>query len=387
MMGTGQQGASAPSDRTASDGVASNGAVRRILHIDMDAFFASVEQRDCPLLRGRPLAVGSGHARGVVAAASYEARAFGVHPAMASAIAIRRCPDLLFVPPRFEVYRQVSAQIRQIFHAYTDLVEPLSLDEAYLDVTVNRPGIALASEVARRIRARIHAETGLTASAGISYGKFLAKMASGLDKPDGQTVIPPSKGARFVAALPVAKFHGVGPATAARMHRLGIRTGADLRERPLSFLLAHFGRSGGWYYRIARGEDDRPVQPDRPRKSIGSEDTFAEDLFELAPARAEVAALAARVWQSCRKRGLSGRTVTLKVKYADFRQISRSRSLVATFRCESELLEMAETLLRPLFPVQKGVRLLGVTLSSLLPAEADGGASPWLPGLPGFDDD
>jgi len=269
--------------------------VRKIIHVDMDAFFASVEQRDDPALQGRPVAVGGGGPRGVVAAASYEARAFGVRSALPSVTARRRCPDLIFVPPRFEVYRAVSAQIRAIFAEHTDLIEPLSLDEAYLDVTENRHGIVAATELAQIIRARIRAETGLTASAGVSYCKFLAKMASGLNKPDGQAVIRPEQGAAFVAALPVAKFHGVGPATAARMARLGIETGADLREKPLAWLEAQFGKAGRWYWRIARGIDTRPVQPDRPRKSLGTEDTFADDIFTPDRANAELSALAAKV--------------------------------------------------------------------------------------------
>jgi DNA polymerase IV len=243
-----------------------------------------------------------------VAAASYEARAFGVRSAMPSVTARRKCPELVFVRPRFEVYRAVSAQIRAIFAEFTDLIEPLSLDEAYLDVTENKAGLAVATEVARAIRARIRAETGLTASAGISYCKFLAKIASDINKPDGQAVIPPARGAAFVAALPVAKFHGVGPATALRMERLGIRTGADLRARDLAFLRAHFGKSGRWYHDIARGIDTRPVQPHRRRKSLGTEDTFAADIFEHDAARAEVATLAAKVWRQATARDLRGRS-------------------------------------------------------------------------------
>lgn len=340
-------------------------APRKILHVDMDAFTASVEQRDDPALRGKPVAVGGAAARGVVAAASYEARAFGVRSAMPSVTAKRRCPELIFVRPRFEVYRAVSTQIRAIFAEFTDLIEPLSLDEAYLDVTLNKPGIALATEVATRVRARIKAETGLNASAGISTNKFLAKLASGLNKPNGQAVIPPAKGPGFVADLPVRKFHGVGPATAAKMERLGILTGADLREKPLEFLQAHFGKSGAWYFRIARGIDLRPVEPHRPRKSLGAEDTFAEDLTDLAPARAELALLASKVWRACEVWGICGRTVVLKVKTADFRQIARSRTLAAPIRSSEELEGIAADLLEPLFPPPKGVRLLGVTLTSL----------------------
>lgn len=339
--------------------------VRKIIHVDMDAFYASVEQRDDPALRGRPVAVGSGAARGVVAAASYEARAFGVRSAMPSVTALRRCPDLVFVRPRFEVYRAVSAQIRAIFTEHTDLIEPLSLDEAYLDVTENKQGIAAATEIARRIRARIRAETGLTASAGISYNKFLAKMASDLNKPDGQAVIPPARGEAFVAALPVARFHGVGPATAAKMARLGIHTGADLRAWGLEELRARFGKAGAWYHRISRGIDTRAVQPDRPRKSVGAEDTFLEDIFDWPRAEAEIAALSAKVWGFCQGRGLTGRTVTLKLRYADFQQLTRSRTLPGALQGEAGLRGLALALLEPLFPVAKGIRLLGVTLSTL----------------------
>jgi DNA polymerase IV len=339
-------------------------AVRKIIHVDMDAFYASVEQRDNPDLRGKPVAVGGSAARGVVAAASYEARAFGVRSAMPSITAQRKCPELIFVRPRFEVYRAVSTAIRAILAEFTDLIEPLSLDEAYLDVTVNKPGIDLASDVARLIRQRIRSETGLTASAGISYCKFLAKIASTINKPDGQAVIAPARGADFVAALPVAKFHGVGPATAARMERLGIQNGADLRARALDDLTAHFGKAGRWYFDIARGIDTRPVQPHRPRKSIGTEDTFEADIIAPEAARAHVTRLAAKVWLDAVARGLRGRTVTLKVKHADFRQITRRRTQPDPFASEAALAGTALDLLAPLFPTRLGIRLLGVTLSS-----------------------
>lgn len=288
-------------DRHADDGVGEPKAqdllVRKIIHVDMDAFYASVEQRDNPELRGKPVAVGGSAARGVVAAASYEARAFGVRSALPSVTAKRRCPDLIFVKPRFDVYRAVSSQIHRIFAEHTNLIEPLSLDEAYLDVTENKQNIPVATDIATMIRARIKEETGLNASAGISYCKFLAKMASDLNKPNGQAVITPRMGPEFVANLPVKRFHGVGPATAAKMQRLGIETGADLREKPLTFLQEHFGKSGDWYYRIARGIDDRPVQPNRPRKSVGAEDTFAADIFDLDAARVELVPLAEKVWR------------------------------------------------------------------------------------------
>jgi DNA polymerase-4 len=267
-------------------------SVRKIIHIDMDAFYASIEQRDNPELRGKPVAVGSAAKRGVVAAASYEARAFGVRSAMPSATALRKCPELLFVPPRFEVYRAVSNEIREIFHAYTPLVEPLSLDEAFLDVTENMRRIPTASETAAEIRARILGQTGLTASAGVSYNKFLAKLASDQKKPNGQFVVAPNQGPGFVEGLPVERFHGVGPVTAEKMKALGIHTGADLGRQTLVFLEEHFGRSGAWYYGIARGEDNRAVVPNRERKSSGSETTFSEDLFSAADIEAGIVAMA-----------------------------------------------------------------------------------------------
>ena len=271
-------------------------ALRKIIHVDMDAFYASVEQRDNPQLRGRPVAVGHGARRGVVAAASYEARAFGVRSAMPSITAMRHCAELVFVAPRFDVYRAVSRQIHGIFAHYTALIEPLSLDEAYLDVTQDLRGLQTASATAKEIRARIFEETGLTASAGISYNKFLAKLASSQRKPNGQFVITPDMALDFIAMLPVGIFHGIGPVTAGKMQRLGIRTGADLRAQPLAFLQDHFGKSAAWYLGIANGEDDRPVVADRQRKSSGSVTTFEHDLTALADIEAGVVAMAADVW-------------------------------------------------------------------------------------------
>lgn len=263
-------------------------AIRKIIHVDMDAFFAWVEQRDDPSLRGKPVAVGYPAARGVVAAASYEARKFGVKSALPSIIALRRCPELVFVPPRFDVYRQVSQQIHEVFARYTDLIQPLSLDEAYLDVTANKHGIATAWLTAKHIRAAILEETGLTASAGISYNKFLAKLASDHRKPNGQFAVTPDMGAAWVETLPVSRFHGVGPKTAEKMKQLGIDTGADLRAKPFEFLARHFGSSAEWYFAIARGEDSRPVNPNRTRKSSGSETTFDRDLTDPAAIEARV---------------------------------------------------------------------------------------------------
>jgi DNA polymerase-4 len=342
---------------------------RKIIHVDMDAFYASVEQRDNPELRGKPVAVGGSAARGVVAAASYEARAFGVRSALPSVTAKRRCPELIFVSPRFDVYRAVSAQIREIFTEHTDLIEPLSLDEAYLDVTHNKQDIPVATDIATLIRARIKEVTGLNASAGISYCKFLAKMASDLNKPNGQAVITPKSGPAFVEALAVKKFHGVGPATAAKMERLGILTGADLRSKSLSWLQQHFGKSGAWYYNISRGIDNRPVQPDRPRKSVGAEDTFMIDIVNLDAARSEIAPLATKVWRNCENKDLYGRTVTLKVKYTDFQIITRSRTTSTPIGRLDDLEAIAQSLLEPLFPTSKGIRLLGVTLSSFVDDE------------------
>lgn len=301
----------------------------------------------------------------MVAAASYEARKFGVHSAMPSVTAKRKCPELIFVPHRFDVYRAVSQQIHAIFSDYTHLIEPLSLDEAYLDVTENLKGMELATEIAEQIRARIKAETGLTASAGVSYNKFLAKMASDQRKPDGLFVITPKNGPAFVEALPVKKFHGVGPATAEKMLRLGIETGADLKVRDLAFLQQHFGKSGPYFYWIARGIDEREVKPDRIRKSIGAEDTFREDIHDLDTARAGLQPLIGKVWRYCEANGIRGKTVTMKVKWADFTQITRSKTVIAPVASATEIAEIAELLLSPMFPVPKGIRLLGVMLSSL----------------------
>ncbi len=343
---------------------------RKVIHVDMDAFYASVEQRDDPALRGRPVAVGGSRERGVVAAASYEARRFGVRSAMSGVAARRRCPELVFVRPRFDVYKAVSLQVRAIFAAHTPVIEPLSLDEAYLDVTENLQGIATATEIARAIRADIRAQTGLTASAGVSYNKFLAKLASDHRKPDGLFVIPPGRGAAFVADLEVGRFHGVGPVTAARMNGLGIHTGRDLRARSLAFLQEQFGKSGPYYYWIARGVDERPVRADRIRKSVGAESTFAQDLRGLEELRAQLRPLAEKVWAHCMQVGARGRTVTLKVKYADFRQVTRSRSFADPVPDVAALERAALDLLVPLLPVRLGVRLLGVTLSSLDTDEA-----------------
>ncbi|MGJ4931197.1 DNA polymerase IV [Bradyrhizobium sp. HKCCYLS2038] len=345
-------------------------AIRKIIHIDMDAFYASVEQRDNPELRGRPVAVGGSRERGVVAAASYEARKFGVRSAMPSVTAKRLCPDLLFVKPRFDVYKAISQQIRAIFAEHTDIIEPLSLDEAYLDVTDNLQGIPLARDIALQIRARIKAETELNASAGISYNKFLAKLASDHRKPNGQYVISPEMGAAFVEGLPVGKFHGIGPATAAKFNALGIHTGLDIRNQTLPFLQQHFGKAGSYYYWISRGIDHRPVRANRIRKSVGAENTFATDLTEFAPLAAELQPLIDKVWRHCEATGTKGRTVTLKVKFADFDIITRSRSVATAVASRDDLERLSLAVLQAEMPLPKPVRLLGVSLSSLQETDA-----------------
>jgi len=334
---------------------------RKIIHIDMDAFYASVEQRDNPELRGQPVAVGGARERGVVAAASYEARKYGVRSAMPSVTARRRCPDLIFVKPRFDVYSAVSRQIRAIFADYTSLIEPLSLDEAYLDVS----GVDSARAVAEQIRARIKTELGLTASAGVSYNKFIAKLASDQNKPDGLCVITPANGPRFVESLPVSRFHGVGPKTAERMKALGIETGADLKAQSIQFLKAHFGSFADYLFGAARGMDDRPVRANRILKSVGAERTFFTDMTDpkaLADSLENVLeALMVRLERS----GASGRTVTLKVKFSDFRTITRARSFAAPINDRASIAAAGQALLAALCPVPLGVRLLGLTLSAL----------------------
>jgi DNA polymerase IV len=346
---------------------------RKIIHIDMDAFFASVEQRDNPVLRGKPVAVGGSRERGVVAAASYEARKFGVRSAMPSVTARRKCPDLIFVKPRFEVYREVSLQIRAIFAEHTPVIEPLSLDEAYLDVTENLEDIASATEIAAQIKAKIRAETQLTASAGVSYNKFLAKLASDYRKPDGLFVITPAMGLNFVETLPVERFHGVGPATAAKMKDLGIITALDVRGKDEAFLSKHFGKAGRHFFWICRGIDHRPVLPNRIRKSIGAENTFSQDLTSLDELKAELGPLVDKVWHYCDSTGLWGRTVTLKLKFSDFQIITRSRSLGVLISDRSTLASISEELLTAQFPLPKRIRLIGVSISSLSvdPAQVD----------------
>lgn len=343
----------------------STGARRKIIHIDMDAFYASVEQRDFPEYRGIPIVVGgSPEGRGVVATASYEARKFGIRSAMSSQKAKQLCPQVLFVRPRFDVYKSVSQHIREIFRRHTDLIEPLSLDEAYLDVTEDKTGIGSAIEIAKQIKEAIRDELNLTASAGISSNKFVAKIASDMNKPDGLTFIAPSKIERFMETLPVEKFHGVGKVTAEKMKSMGLHTGADLKRLSAEEMTERFGKTGRFYYNIVRGIDERPVQPHREAKSQGAEDTFLHDLTETAQMHAELRKLAHRVAERLAKYGLKGRTVTLKIKYDDFRQITRNQSFAKPVGDYETLFETAASLLQKNDPERQPIRLLGISVSN-----------------------
>ena len=343
--------------------------LRKIIHVDMDAFYASVEQRDFPEYRGKPIAVGGSSERGVVAAASYEARRFGVRSAMSSAQAKQRCASLIFVKARFEVYREVSQQIRAIFQQYTDLVEPLSLDEAYLDVTENKLGITSALRVALNIRQQIKEETQLTASAGISYNKFLAKVASDINKPDGWKVILPEEAEAFLEGLPIEKFHGIGKVTARKMRSLGIRSGAELKQVEQETLHRHFGKVGRYYYNIVRGVDERAVNPSRIRKSISAERTFDRDLRTHDELVEEVRRVADILMDRMRKANAQGFTLTLKVKYADFSLITRSITQPQIINKVVTIQSLAEDLLHHIEIEEHPVRLLGIGVSNLLTAE------------------
>ncbi len=346
---------------------------RKIIHVDMDAFYASVEQRDDPRLKGKPVIVGGDpRSRGVVAACSYEARRFGIHSAMACATAYRLCPAAVFIRPRFDVYRSVSHQIRAVFHRYTDLVEPLSLDEAFLDVTENKPGIASATRIAQAIRRQIvQATGGLTASAGVSFNKFLAKVASDCNKPDGITVVTPDSAPTFIDRLPIRKFFGVGKVTEERMHHLGIRTGADLKRLTRERLVEHFGKAGNYYYQIAHGEDDRPVEPDRIRKSYGKETTLASDIDDTGRMLDILDGLAERVAAGLRREDRRGVTLTLKVRYHDFRTITRSVTLSDPFCDKAAMMAQVRRLLRNTDAGKKPVRLLGLSVSNFLDGRPD----------------
>jgi DNA polymerase-4 len=364
----------APPDDDGDDDTAPG--LRKIIHVDMDAFFASVEQRDDPSLRGKPVAVGGSSERGVVAAASYEARKFGVRSAMPSVTAARKCPGLIFRKARFEVYKHVSQQIRAIFLDYTPHVEPLSLDEAYLDVTDDLRGIGSATRIAELIRWRIHEETGLTASAGVSYNKFLAKLASDENKPDGLCVIRPGQGSTFVAGLPVRRFHGVGPRGAEKMARLGIESGADLAEKDIAFLRANFGSFADYLYRAARGIDLRRVRADRPRKSVGGERTFSHDLSSGAALREALDNIVDIVWERIERAEAKGRTVTLKLKHTDFTLLTRARSQPQLVADKAEFAKLGGVLLDEVLPLAQPIRLMGLTLSALEGERDDDEAPP-----------
>jgi len=340
--------------------------VRKIIHVDMDAFFASVEQRDNPSYRGKPVAVGgSPDQRGVVAAASYEARQYGIHSAMPSRTAVQRCPQLIFVRPRFDAYQAASDAIREIFYRYTDLVEPLSLDEAYLDVTVNKRGLPSATLIAKEIKASIFEETHLTASAGVSINKFLAKTASGINKPNGLFLILPENAEAFAEQLPIDKFYGIGEVTAQKMRDIGVHTGADLKQWSENDLLRKFGKVGSYYYHIVRGQDDRPVMPNRIRKSIGAEESYAHDLSERHSMIVALEEIAGILKKRIERSETSGRTITLKVKYADYQQVTRSRTLPESIYAADEMVKIGIQLLDTTEVAQKHARLLGLSISNL----------------------
>ena len=337
---------------------------RKIIHVDMDAFFASVEQLDNPDLRNKPIAVGGGGSRGVVAAASYEARKFGVKSAMSGIIAQRNCPQLIFVKPRFERYKEVSMQIREIFHEYTDLVEPLSLDEAYLDVTQNKKQLFSATKMAEEIRVKIFERTGLTASAGISINKLVAKIASDYHKPNGQKTVPPEEVIPFLEALDVRKYHGIGKVTTKKMYALGIYTGKELKEKSLDFLAANFGKSGAYYYNAVRGIHTSPVKPTRIPKSMGAERTFSENLTSELFLEEKIKAVATELDKRIKRHKASGKTITLKIKYSDFTIQTRSKTLPFFISDNSMIVEHAKELLYQ-ERLKNSVRLIGVTISNL----------------------
>ena len=364
--------------------VADTGEIRKIIHVDMDAFFASVEQRDNPELRGKPVAVGGSSKRGVVAAASYEARAFGVRSAMPSVTALRQCPDLIFVKPRFEAYKAVSRHIREIFARHTDVIQPLSLDEAYLDVTYDKQGIGSAVKIAKAIRAAIREETGLTASAGVSYNKFIAKLASDQNKPDGMCVILPEQGPEFVASLPVRRFHGVGPRTAEKMAKLGVHTGADLAQKDEIWLSQHFGSWGAYLFHAARGIDNRPVNANAVRKSIGAESTYFEDKRSEQELREALDDIVEILWDRIDRNQAQGKTLVLKARYSDFRTVTRSRTVGHILSDRSAIATLGHALLDQILPVEMGVRLLGLTLSGLVD-QNDIAAEPTMQGQFTFD--
>lgn len=339
---------------------------RKIIHIDMDAFYASVEQRDNPEYQGKPVVVGgTPEQRGVVAACSYEARKFGIHSAMSAAQAHQKCPHAVFLKPRFTAYRQVSAQIQAVFHQFTDLVEPLSLDEAYLDVSNNNEFSGSATLIAKEIKRLIKEKTNLNASAGISYNKFLAKIASDMDKPDGLYLITPEQGPEFIKSLPVRKFHGIGKATETRMKELGIHSGSDLLKKELDELVMHFGKAGRFYYNIARGIDLRPVNNKRERKSLGKETTFSQDMEDMNEMFRILDELSNSVSRALFEKQLIAQTITLKVKYADFELITRSVTIEKATQSASRIARLVKELLTKTEAGQRKIRLLGVSTSKL----------------------
>ena len=338
--------------------------IRKIIHVDMDAFYASVEQMDHPDLRGKPVAVGGNEIRGVVSAASYEARKFGVRSALSGALAKKYCPDLIFVKPRFDRYKEISQKIRKIFHDYTDLVEPLSLDEAYLDVTHNKKGNPSASLIAEEIRLRILNEVGLTASAGISVNKFIAKVASDVNKPNGQKTVSPDEVIPFLEQLPIRKFYGVGKVTAEKMYQLGIFTGIDLKNKAIEFLEKHFGKSGTYYFYVVRGIHNSEVKPNRITKSVAAEHTFDENLTSEIFMQERLEKIAAELDRRLKKQKIAGKTVTLKIKYSDFTQQTRSKTLPYFIADKSLLFDTVKELLFQ-ERMKDSVRLLGISLSNL----------------------
>ncbi|MHC0439465.1 DNA polymerase IV [Flavobacterium sp. 3-210] len=339
-------------------------AYRKIIHIDMDAFYASVEQMDNPALRGKPVAVGGSENRGVVSAASYEARKFGVRSAISGVLAKKYCPEIIFVRPRFDRYKEISSKIHKIFHEYTDLVEPLSLDEAYLDVTQNKKGNPSASLLAQEIRLRILNEVGLTASAGISVNKFVAKIASDVNKPNGQKTVNPDEVLAFLEELPIRKFYGVGKVTTEKMYQLGIFTGADLKSKTIEFLEKHFGKSGAFYYKVVRGIHNSEVKAHRITKSVAAEHTFDVNLSSEIFMLEQLDRIAASLEKRLKKHKISGKTVTLKIKYSDFTQQTRSKTLPYFISDKSLILEIVEELLYQ-ERMKDSVRLLGISLSNL----------------------
>jgi DNA polymerase-4 len=348
--------------------------LRKIIHVDMDAFYASVEQRDNPELRGKPIAVGGGETRGVVSAASYEARKFGVRSAMSGYLAKKKCPQLIFVRTNFDKYREVSAQIRKIFLEYTDLVEPLSLDEAYLDVTHNKKGNPSATLIAKEIRDKIFEKTGLTASAGISVNKFIAKVASDYNKPNGQKTVNPDEVLSFLEDLPIGKFYGVGKVTEEKMYQLGIFTGRELKEKPLEYLVEHFGKSGGYYYQVVRGIHNSEVKPDRIVKSVGTEHTFDENLSSEVFMEEKLELIAAELERRLKKKKIAGKTVTLKIKYSDFTLQTRSKTMPYFISDKSLIMDTVKELLYQ-ERLKESVRLLGISLANLN-TDTDVGAGP-----------